>query len=112
MAPTNITQQTTTTALPLQGELARSAPQPRPLQVRIFAGRLQWALEGAGWSVLRPALDFMLMAVAVTVATGGLHQALHPAPVSAPLLAMPGLVLLLFYLRGLYRTRLRALVLD
>ena len=28
------------------------------------------------------------------------------------LLAMPVLVLLLFYLRGLYRTRLRALVLD
>ena len=30
----------------------------------------------------------------------------------APLLALPLLVMLLFYLRGLYRTRLRALVLD
>ena len=31
---------------------------------------------------------------------------------SAPLLALPPLVLVLFYLRGLYRTRLRALILD
>jgi exopolysaccharide biosynthesis polyprenyl glycosylphosphotransferase len=112
MAPTNITQQTSTTALPLQGELARAAPQPRPLQARILGGRLQWALEGPGWTVLRPALDFVLMFVAVTVALGGLHEALHPGAVRAPLLAMPGLVLLLFYLRGLYRPRLRALVLD
>jgi exopolysaccharide biosynthesis polyprenyl glycosylphosphotransferase len=112
MAPTNITQQTSTTALPLQGELARSAPQPRPLQAKVIAGRLQWALEGSGWTVLRPALDFLLMCVAVTVAIGGVHEVLHAQPVRAPLLAMPGLVLLLFYLRGLYRTRLRALVLD
>jgi exopolysaccharide biosynthesis polyprenyl glycosylphosphotransferase len=112
MAPTNITQQTSTTALPLQGELTRSAPQPRPLQARILGGRLQWALEGAGWTLLRPALDFVLMCAAVTVAIGGVHQAFHPDGVRAPLLAMPGLVLLLFYLRGLYRTRLRALVLD
>jgi exopolysaccharide biosynthesis polyprenyl glycosylphosphotransferase len=113
MAPTNITQQTSTaTALPLQGELARAAPQPRPLQARILAGRLQWALEGPGWTLLRPALDFVLMCVAVTIALGGVRAALHPAADGAPLLAMPGFVLLLFYLRGLYRTRLRALVLD
>jgi exopolysaccharide biosynthesis polyprenyl glycosylphosphotransferase len=112
MAPTNITQQTTSTALPLQGELARAAPQPRPLQARILVGRLQWILEGSGWSLLRPALDFVLMCVAVTIAIGGVHQALHPAELGRPLLAMPPLVLLLFYLRGLYRTRLRALVLD
>ena len=62
MAPTNITQQTST-ALPLQGELARSAPQPVPQQRRMFAGRLQWALEGPGWSLLRPALDFVLVCI-------------------------------------------------
>jgi exopolysaccharide biosynthesis polyprenyl glycosylphosphotransferase len=111
MAPTNITQQTST-ALPLQGELARSAPQPRPLQRRILAGRLQWALEGPGWSVLRPASDFLLMCIAVIVAMGGVHGALHPDPLRVPLLAMPPLVMVLFYLRGLYRTRLRAPVLD
>jgi exopolysaccharide biosynthesis polyprenyl glycosylphosphotransferase len=111
MAPTHITQQTST-ALPLQGELARAAPQPRPLQRMILAGRLQWALEGPGWSVLRPALDFVLVCVAVTIAMGGVHGVLAPSPLRMPLLAMPPLVTLLFYLRGLYRTRLRALVLD
>jgi exopolysaccharide biosynthesis polyprenyl glycosylphosphotransferase len=112
MAPTNITQQTST-ALPLQGELGRAAPQPRPtLQSRILASRLQWALEGTGWTLLRPALDFLLMCVAVVIAMGSFRSAFHPDALSMPLLAMPPLVTLLFYLRGMYRTRLRALVLD
>src|ERR1700730_14846523 len=111
MAPTNITQQTST-AIPLQAELGRAAPQPTPLQRRILAGRLQWALEGSGWSILRPALDFMLMWVALVIAMGGMHGVLYPDPLRMPLLVMPPAVMLLFYLRGLYRTRLRALVLD
>jgi exopolysaccharide biosynthesis polyprenyl glycosylphosphotransferase len=113
VAPTNITQQTST-ALPLQGELARAAPrpQPHPQSIRILSGRLQWALDGPGWSVLRPGLDFVLMCIAVGITMGGLHGALHPSDVRMPLLAMPPLVMLLFYLRGLYRTRLRAPVLD
>ena len=111
MAPTNITQQTST-ALALQGELARSAPPPVPQQRRVLAGRLQWALEGPGWSVVRPALDFVLVCAALTIAMGGVGGVLHPAALRMPLLAMPPLVMLLFYLRGLYRTRLRALVID
>src|SRR5580693_2932580 len=111
MAPTNITQQTST-AVPLQAELARAAPQPTPLQRRILAGRLQWALEGSGWSVLRPSLDFVLVCAAVAIAMGGVSGVLHPGPRRMPLLAMPPLVMALFFLRGLYRTRLRALVLD
>src|SRR5207237_1055932 len=107
----NITQQTST-ALALQGELARSAPPPVPQQRRVLAGRLQWALEGPGWSVVRPALDFVLVCVALTIAMGGVGGVLHPAALRMPLLAMPPLVMLLFYLRGLYRTRLRALVID
>ena len=87
MAPTNITQQTST-ALALQGELARAAPAPRPLARRSLVGRLQWALEGPGWSVLRPALDFVLMCVALTVAMGGFQAAVDPDPHRAPLLAM------------------------
>src|SRR5213075_2379043 len=61
---------------------------------------------------LRPALDFLLMWGAVTAALGGGAALLHIRPLQAPLLAMPPLVILFFYLRGLYRTRLRALVLD
>jgi exopolysaccharide biosynthesis polyprenyl glycosylphosphotransferase len=114
MAPTNISQQTST-AVPLHGEWTRAAPQPRPLGGRRFNGTLQWALEGHGWSILCPALDFLLLWVAVTLAlggSGGVAALSHVDPVQAPLLALPPMVIVLFYLRGLYRTRLRALVLD
>ncbi|HKH79689.1 MAG TPA: hypothetical protein VJ996_06675, partial [Solirubrobacteraceae bacterium] len=106
-----ITQQTSTT-LPLTGGLTREAPRPKSLLGGTFAGRLQWALEGAGWSVLRLVADFVLLCVAVIVALGGVHATLNVSAVQAPLLALPPLAMGLLYLRGLYRTRLRALVLD
>jgi exopolysaccharide biosynthesis polyprenyl glycosylphosphotransferase len=110
MARTPITQQTSTT-LPLHGELSRSAPQPKALPGQSFGGRLQWALEGPGWRALRPTVDFVLLWLAVLLGLG-LHNTLHPGAVRGPMLAFPVVVMLLFYLRGLYRTRLRALVLD
>jgi exopolysaccharide biosynthesis polyprenyl glycosylphosphotransferase len=112
MAEPRITQQTTSTTLPLTGGLVRGAPQPKPMHGGSFAGALQWALEGPGWSVLRPVVDFVLLCAAVVVALGGMQATVHAGPVHAPLLAMPPLVMLLLYLRGLYRTRLRALILD
>ena len=54
----------------------------------------------------------MLLCLAVVLALGGPHATLHVSAVRAPLLALPPLTILLLYLRGLYRTRLRALVLD
>ncbi len=111
MDQARITQQTSTT-LPLHGDLAHDAPWPRALRGRKFAGPLQWVLEGTGWDVVRPTADFVLLCTAVLIAMGGVHEILHPTAVNAPLLALPPLVMLLFYLRGLYRTRLRALVLD
>jgi exopolysaccharide biosynthesis polyprenyl glycosylphosphotransferase len=108
-----ITQQTSTT-LPLSGQLpaTRDAPQPQALRSGAFSGPLQWLLDGPGWDVLRPAFDFVLLWVAVLLALGGVHATLHAPAARAPLVALPPLVMLLFYLRGLYRTRLRALVLD
>ncbi len=106
-----VTQQTTTT-LPLRGELGRAAPLPRSLRGGTFGGKLQWALEGPGWRVLRPAVDLVLLCVAVVIAQGGIHATLRVSADRAPILALPPIVMLLFYLRGLYRTRLRALVLD
>jgi exopolysaccharide biosynthesis polyprenyl glycosylphosphotransferase len=97
--------------LPLQGELSRAAPQPKSLAVHVFGGRLQWALEGSGWRVLRPTVDLVFLCVAVVVALG-VSGVLHVDALQAPLLAFPAFVLLLFSLRGLYRTRLRALILD
>ena len=108
---TRITQQTSTT-LPLRGELAHDTPAPKALSSASFRGALQWALEGTGWSLLRPAVDFVLLATATVVALGGVTSTLNVSALLAPLLALPPLVMLLFYLRGLYRTRLRALVLD
>src|SRR5271166_3234733 len=111
MDQTRVTQQTSTT-LPLRGELTHDAPAPRALWRGTFIGPLQWALEGRGWAVLRPTADFLLLCGALVIALGGVSATLHVPPVRAPLLVMPPLVMLLFYLRGLYRTRLRALVLD
>jgi exopolysaccharide biosynthesis polyprenyl glycosylphosphotransferase len=111
MHRTRVTQQTSTT-LPLRGELSHDAPAPRTLSSASFRGALQWALEGPGWSILRPTVDFVLLSTATIVALGGITDTLEVPRVRAPILALPLLVMLLFYLRGLYRTRLRALVLD
>jgi exopolysaccharide biosynthesis polyprenyl glycosylphosphotransferase len=111
MDSTRITQQTST-ILPLRGELAHDAPAPPALWRRSFAGPLQWALEGPGWGVIRPTIDFVLLWAALIVALGGVDATLRVSADRAPLLALPPLVMGLFYLRGLYRTRLRALVLD
>ncbi len=110
---THITQQTSST-LPLAGQLptTRDAPHPQLLRGGTFGGPLQWLLDGRGWSVLRPMVDLVLLCAATTLAIGGLHDVLYVASVRAPLLLLPPLVMVLLYLRGLYRTRLRALVLD
>ncbi len=52
------------------------------------------------------------MCLAVVIALGGVSGTLGTPAVTAPLLALPPLVVLLFGLRGLYRTRLRTLLLD
>jgi exopolysaccharide biosynthesis polyprenyl glycosylphosphotransferase len=111
MDRTQISQQTST-ALPLRGELTHDAPSPKALPRGSFHGPLQWVLEGRGWGLLRPSVDFVLLYAAVVISLGGVRPALHVSAVSAPVLALPPVVLLLFHLRGLYRTRLRALVLD
>ena len=103
-----------TSSLPLTGQLPvrRDAPFPHSLQRGGFKGRLQWLLEGTGWSVLRPSCDLLLMYFGVVVALGGLGSAFGVSSLQAPLLALPPVALLLLYLRGLYRSRLRALLLD
>ncbi|HTA15474.1 MAG TPA: sugar transferase, partial [Solirubrobacteraceae bacterium] len=104
----------TSTPLPLTGQLPvrRDTPFPHHIQRGAFHGRLQWLLEGTGWSVLRPLVDLLLMYAGVVVALGGVGATLAISSVSAPLLVLPPIALLLLYLRGLYRTRLRALILD
>ncbi|MGH2903719.1 MAG: nucleoside-diphosphate sugar epimerase/dehydratase, partial [Solirubrobacteraceae bacterium] len=113
MNPPRISQQASTT-LPLTGQLpaARDAPGPKALRGGLFGGPLQWLLEGRGWGILRPLVDFVLLCAATVFAFGGVDATLNAPAVRAPLLLLPPLVMLLLYLRGLYQTRLRALVLD
>jgi exopolysaccharide biosynthesis polyprenyl glycosylphosphotransferase len=108
-----ISQQTSTT-LPLTGQIPvrRDAALPHGAQSVVFKGPLQWLLEGTGSNILRPTVDFLLTALGVVIAVGGFGATLHISGVSAPLLALPPIALFLLYLRGLYRTRLRALILD
>jgi exopolysaccharide biosynthesis polyprenyl glycosylphosphotransferase len=110
MDRTGVSRQSSSTVA-LRGELTHDAPAPRPLRIARFAGPLQWALDGPGWNLIRSTTDFLLLWVAVFAAVGGSTAAFHSS-VRAPLLALPPIVMLLFYLRGLYRRRLRALVLD
>jgi exopolysaccharide biosynthesis polyprenyl glycosylphosphotransferase len=84
------------------------APRHRAASWGSFNGFLQRLLEEPGWNVVRPSVDFLLLWLAVWVALDGRHV----TAVRAPLLAMPLITVALFLLRGLYRTRLRALVLD
>jgi exopolysaccharide biosynthesis polyprenyl glycosylphosphotransferase len=111
MNSTRITPQTSA-ALPLAGERQRDAPRPKALLHGTFRGPLQWALEGSGWAILRPAVDLAALCLGTLVALGGPGALTHMPGVRAPLLALPVLAMLLLYLRGLYRTHLRALVLD
>jgi exopolysaccharide biosynthesis polyprenyl glycosylphosphotransferase len=108
-----LTRQTSTPSLPLaHRHPARLAPGPRAARAGSFAGPLQLLLEEPGWNVVCPAVDFAMLCLAVVLALGGAHAALHVPAVSAPLLALPPLTMVALYLRGLYHTRLRTLILD
>lgn len=111
MDRTHITQQTSS-AVSLRRELAHEAPAPKALRRATFGGPLQWLLEGRGWNVLRPALDCVALCAAVAAALGGVGGVIHVSAQRAPLLALPAIVVALFYLRGLYRKRIRTLMLD
>jgi exopolysaccharide biosynthesis polyprenyl glycosylphosphotransferase len=115
-----ITRQTTTAEpLPLPAGMApqhagarSEPPRPEPVQLKPADAPLQWLLEGRGWGVLVPTVDLLAACAATVVALGGVHATLNVSVVLAPLLALPLLIMFLLYLRGLYRSRLRALVLD
>ncbi|HXB15338.1 MAG TPA: exopolysaccharide biosynthesis polyprenyl glycosylphosphotransferase [Solirubrobacteraceae bacterium] len=108
----HVTQQTTSSTISLHSELAHDAPTPRALRRGTFQGPLQWALEGQGWGVVRPIGDFVMVCLALVVALGGVSLVVHVNTSRAPLLLFPFLVVLLFYLRGLYKTKLRTQLLD
>ncbi len=111
-----ILRQSTQSALPLAGSQsalrdrsrAGEAGRHRPAQPR---GPLQRMLEGRGWNIVRAVADLVLLWAAVILALGGPGR-LHISANAAPLLAVPPLAMLALYLKGLYRVRMRALILD
>jgi exopolysaccharide biosynthesis polyprenyl glycosylphosphotransferase len=107
-----VTQQTTSSTISLRSEMLHDAPSPRVLSRGSFHGPLQWALEGPGWGVVRPASDFLMVWVALIIALGGVSPLVSIDSKRAPLLILPFVVVLLFYVRGLYRTKMRTQVLD
>jgi exopolysaccharide biosynthesis polyprenyl glycosylphosphotransferase len=107
-----VTQQTTSSTISLRSELVHDAPSPRALRSGSFHGPLQWALEGPGWGIVRPVSDFLMVWIALLIALGGFSSILHINSQRAPLLVLPFIVVLLFYGRGLYRTKMRAQILD
>ncbi len=105
---TRFTQQTTT-SVPVAGRAgARIAPRPRQSHASSFGGVVQFLLEGTGWAFLRPATDLLMLAVALVLALDG-HSL---ASSGQTILLLPPLVMALLFLRGLYRTRMRPLMLD
>jgi exopolysaccharide biosynthesis polyprenyl glycosylphosphotransferase len=103
------TQQTTTSVRVAGHAGARAAPTPRQSPASSFEGALQLLLEGPGWSFLRPAADLSMLAIALVLALDGHSLASTGLPI---LLLLPPLVMALLFLRGLYRTRMRPLLLD
>ncbi|MHB1468831.1 MAG: exopolysaccharide biosynthesis polyprenyl glycosylphosphotransferase, partial [Solirubrobacteraceae bacterium] len=75
-------------------------------------GLAQALLEGHGWNRSRAACDFVLLYCAVVVALGGVRATVTAPSFTLPLLTLPPLAMLLLYLRGLYRTRMRSLIVD
>jgi exopolysaccharide biosynthesis polyprenyl glycosylphosphotransferase len=57
-------------------------------------------------------VDLVLVSVATVAALGGVRATTGVSALRAPLLALPLLTMLLLSMRGLYRSRLRALFLD
>ena len=49
-----------------------------------FSGTLQRLLEGSGWGVLRPTVDFVLLCAGVVIALGGVDATLHVSADAAP----------------------------
>jgi exopolysaccharide biosynthesis polyprenyl glycosylphosphotransferase len=107
-----VTQQTTSSTIALRSDVLHDAPSPRALRRGTFHGPLQWALEGSGWGIVRPAIDFLMVWVALLVSLGGFSALGNVDSRRAPLLALPFVVVGLFHLRGLYEKKMRSQVLD
>lgn len=113
MSRTRISQQTSPIRLTRRLGVSQAFTQGTPTVQEDVHGTLQWLLDGPGWTVLRPAVDFALLCVAVIVALGGAPTVTTGVPsADAPVLAMPVLITGSLLARGLYGSHRRLPMLD
>ena len=90
----------------------REAAPIRAGEASAAHGILHSLLEGRGWTVLCPSLDFVLASAAVLLALGSVGGALEVSSRRFAWFALPALVVLMLSMLGGYRRRLRVVVLD
>src|SRR4051812_1793177 len=106
---------TNPTQLPVEAHAevpVRLAPRPRPVPARHGGLTADWLFEGPGWPRLVVTGDALLLALAVAAALLGAKAADVPLDAKWSVLLYPLLVVALLALRGMYRRRLRTVLLD
>ena len=99
-------------ALPLQGGAPYlGVPLPDPLVVDREPAPAR-PLDGRRWPLLCASLDFVLATVAVLIALRAFPSGLRLTAERSTVLALPVFVVALLGMRGIYRRRLRVLLLD
>ena len=114
MRPLQVSRQTATRladAAPGRATRAGAPPLSGAVALRPGATRVQWLLDGAGWTLLRPLGDLVGLAFAVALT---LRWPGEPVALSASwsVLLFPVLSLALLAARGTYRRRMRVRILD
>ena len=71
-----------------------------------------WLLDGPGFNLMRLVLDAFMLILAVFASVAGAKAANAPTEGEWLAYGFPAVVILLMQLRGMYRTRLRVLILD
>ncbi len=112
MTPPEISRQAMAGATVERLAPGRAAPRALgAVALRPRTSATAWLLDGSGWTWLRPLTDLaaLVLAAEVTMRWPG-----APVETSAswPILAFPGLTMILLAIRGMYRRRMRVRILD
>jgi exopolysaccharide biosynthesis polyprenyl glycosylphosphotransferase len=73
---------------------------------------MAWLLDGAGFNWLRFGVDVLMLGLSVVAAVAGAHAAKVPLDGLVALYFFPALVVMLLYLRGMYKRTLSISILD
>ncbi len=99
-----------TDGAPGAGTSADAEPRPIPATPRRLSAA--WLLDGPGFGWLRFAVDFAMLWLSVAAALVGAKAAGVVIEARWALFLFPFVAVTLLFLRGMYRTRLRTVILD